>query len=143
MALHVPGDRRVLSLPAIGVALMPKLVCPACWPAYGALLSSLGLGFIPTALYLFPLTLVFLALAVTPLGTAAWTTRQRLPFALGLIASVGIVAGKFAFESKATTYLGVALLVTAWLRPRPARACPSCAPAGASGIPKERTGVSY
>ena len=32
--------------PAIASALLPKLTCPACWPAYAGLLSTLGLGFV-------------------------------------------------------------------------------------------------
>ncbi len=142
MALRIPGARRAVSLPAISVALTPKLVCPACWPAYSALLSSLGLGFIPTAPYLFALTLVFLALAVIPLAVVAWATRQSLPFLLATLASVAIVAGKFSFDSKAATYVGVALLMTAWLWPRHARSCPSCAPAGTSMTQRSVSGVS-
>lgn len=30
----------VASFPAIGTALLPKLTCPLCWPAYAALLSA-------------------------------------------------------------------------------------------------------
>ena len=30
----------LLSLPGVGVSLLPKLMCPACWPAYAAVLSS-------------------------------------------------------------------------------------------------------
>ena len=40
------------ALPATGVALLPGLTCPACWPAYGALLGSLGLGFVNYTPYL-------------------------------------------------------------------------------------------
>ena len=32
----------VASFPAIGTALLPKLTCPLCWPAYAALLSALA-----------------------------------------------------------------------------------------------------
>jgi mercuric ion transport protein len=38
----------LIVLPAIGVAMLPKLACPACWPAYAGLLSSVGLGFLCT-----------------------------------------------------------------------------------------------
>jgi hypothetical protein len=33
-------------LPAVGVAMLPNLTCPACWPAYAGLLSTIGLGFL-------------------------------------------------------------------------------------------------
>lgn len=52
----------VLAGPAVGVSLLPKFVCPVCSPAYAALLSSLGLGFLISTRYLLPVTLVFLSL---------------------------------------------------------------------------------
>src|SRR6185436_814844 len=30
----------LLTIPGIGVALLPKLACPLCWPAYAGILSS-------------------------------------------------------------------------------------------------------
>ena len=39
-------------LPAIGAALLPKLTCPACWPAYAAVLSALGVSFVDYTPYL-------------------------------------------------------------------------------------------
>ncbi len=57
-------------LPAVGVAFLPKLACPACWPAYAGLLSSLGIGFFDYTPYLLPLTAVFVLVAIA-LPTAA------------------------------------------------------------------------
>src|SRR5712692_7695051 len=54
--------RTLLTLPGIGFGLLPKLACPACWPAYASLLSSAGLGFLLSRTYLLPLTLAFLAI---------------------------------------------------------------------------------
>ena len=65
-------------VPAVGISLLPKLACPACWPAYAGLLSAVGLGFLINATYLFPLTALFLVVAVGALGaelyafTGAW-----------------------------------------------------------------------
>ena len=42
------------TLPGIGLAFLPKIACPACWPAYAGLLSSLGLGFLLDVRWLFP-----------------------------------------------------------------------------------------
>ena len=62
---HAPRYRRILAIfPAIGAVLIPGVSCPLCWPAYAGLLSSLGLGFVNYTPYLFPLTLVCLAVAV-------------------------------------------------------------------------------
>ena len=109
------GLRGALSLPAVGLALVPKVVCPACWPAYAGLLSALGIGFIPTAAYLVPLTVVFLAVAVAPLAMRARSGKSRVPFVLGLVASGLIVLGQSWLRSDPTTYVGVAVLVAAWL----------------------------
>jgi hypothetical protein len=38
--------QNLLAVPGIGLSLLPKIACPACWPAYAGLLSSLGLGFL-------------------------------------------------------------------------------------------------
>jgi len=45
----------LLALPSVGVSILPKLACPACWPAYAGLLTSTGLGFLISAVYLLPL----------------------------------------------------------------------------------------
>lgn len=115
-------------LPAVGAALLPKLTCPACWPAYAALLSSLGIGFVDYTPWLMPATLLFLAVT---LATLAWRPRRGFaPFLLGAVASNVVLAGKFAFDSELAVYTGVALLVVASLwNAWPLRkklACPSC-----------------
>jgi hypothetical protein len=42
----------LLAAPGVGVSLLPKLVCPLCWPAYAGLLSTFGLGFLISRLTL-------------------------------------------------------------------------------------------
>jgi hypothetical protein len=123
----------VLAGPAVGVSLLPKLVCPLCSPAYAALLSSLGLGFLISTRYLLPLTLVFLSVAVGALGFRASTRRGNGPFWIGFAAAVGVLIGKFWFDSPAMTYGGVGLLVLASIwNAIPARTtatvCPACLP---------------
>jgi mercuric ion transport protein len=114
-------------LPAAGAALLPKLSCPACWPAYAALLSSLGVGFVDYTPWLFPATVVFL---VFTLALLAWRPRQgSWPLALGLGASAVILIGKFAFDSDIVVYAGVTLLAAASLWnawPQRQTACPAC-----------------
>lgn len=120
------------ALPAIGAAALPKLTCPACWPAYSGLLSSMGVGFANYTPYLLPLTAAFLLLSLIALG---WRARQRRgygPLFLGLAASAVLLFGKFAFESDAAMYSGMAILVAAslwnaWPRARQtAGSCPAC-----------------
>ena len=98
-------------LPAVGAALLPKLTCPVCWPAYAAVLSALGIGFVDYTPYLLPLTLAFLGVT---LAVLAWRPRRGYaPLALGVAASMIVLVGKFFFDSDIATYAGVALLVGA------------------------------
>lgn len=130
-----PGARTgwrssLATLPGIGLAFLPKIACPACWPAYAGVLTSLGLGFLLDVRWLFPLTAVFLLIAVVALGFRARRRRGFGPFFVGLGASTIVLAGKFGFESDLAMYGGLALLVAAsiwntWPR-RAARACPAC-----------------
>lgn len=102
-------------VPAVGVSLLPKLACPACWPAYAGLLSTLGFGFLIDTAYLLPLTGVFLAVAVGALGLRASQRRGYAPFAVGVLAALVVLVGKFVFESDPAMYGGIALLVGASL----------------------------
>ena len=105
--------RLAAMLPAVGATLLPKVACPACWPAYAGLLTALGLGFLLESAVLLPLTVGFLAAALFSLGFRARRRRGYRPLVLGLLASAFIVVGKFAFDSNAVMYVGVAALVAA------------------------------
>jgi len=118
-------------LPGIGAAFLPKVACPACWPAYAGFLSSVGLGFLVNTVYLLPLTAAFLAIAVFALAFRARRRHGYGPFALGLVASAIVLIGKFSFESDPAMYAGLAVLVAAslwnsWPRKQRAATCPSC-----------------
>ncbi len=124
----------LLAVPGVGVSLLPKLLCPACWPAYAGLLSSRGLGFLISTRYLFPLTTIFLSMAAASLAFRASRRRGLGPFWIGLGATVLVLIGKFYFESMPTTYAGVGLLVMASIwNAGPSRSqsglCPACIPA--------------
>lgn len=98
-------------LPAIGAALLPKLTCPVCWPAYAAVLSALGVGFVDYTPYLLPLTMAFLTIT---LAILAWRPRRGYaPLGLGVAASALVLVGKFLFDSDLAVYAGIALLVGA------------------------------
>jgi len=103
------------ALPGIGSALLPKLACPACWPAYAGLLSSAGLGFLVDAKWLLASTAAFLLVAMAALAFGARRRRGFGPLALGLLAAVAVLLGKFAFDSDVATYAGIGLLVLASL----------------------------
>jgi hypothetical protein len=103
----------LLTVPSIGVALLPKLGCPLCWPLYAGILSSVGLGFLISAKYLFPVTAAFLLLALWVLAFRAKQRRGMGPFLLGFLASATVLTGKFYVDSNPTMYGGVGLLVIA------------------------------
>lgn len=120
-------------LPAIGLTLLPKLTCPACWSAYAGVLSSLGIGFVNYSPYLLPLTALFLILAVASLRFRAKSRRGYGPFIMGTVAAIIVLIGKFLFASGTALYGGIALLTAAslwnsWpLRKEGNGACPACA----------------
>ena len=103
----------LMTLPGVGVSLLPKLACPFCWPAYAGLLSSVGLGFLISAKYLLPITAAFLMLAVGGLAFRAHRRHGYGPFVLGLFAAVVVLAGKFWWELNPAMYAAVGLLVGA------------------------------
>ena len=123
-------------VPSIGAALLPKLACPACWPAYAGLLSSLGIEFIDYTPYLLPLTGAFLAIAVVALAYRARTRRGYGPFGLGLIGAGIVLIGKFGFDSDPAMWGGLGVLVAASLwntwpmrwnhQPGQEAECPAC-----------------
>jgi hypothetical protein len=137
MALEHEHKGILSALPAAGVALLPKLTCPLCWPAYTAFLGSLGVGFIDYTPYLLPLTATFLAISLGSLGLLA-RRRQRIePFLLGLVAAVAVLAGKFALGSDMAMYAGIALLIVTPLVPWRRKAA-SCCEASTMAAPARR-----
>lgn len=120
----------VAMLPALAAAFLPKVACPACWPAYAGVLGALGLGFLMETAVLLPLTALFLGLAVGALAFRAQRRRGYRPFLLGTIAATIVLIGKFSFERDEAMYAGLGLLVVAslwnsWPRSRKG-ACPAC-----------------
>ncbi len=98
-------------IPLMLTILVPKLTCPACWPAYSGILSALGLGFINYTPYLFPLTLLFVAMTLFSLCWKATLRRGYYPFLLGLMASGAILIGKFVLDSNRVMYGGLGFLI--------------------------------
>ncbi len=120
------------SFGSIGVALLPKIGCPACWPAYAGVLSSLGIPFVNYTPYLMPLLSIFLAIALFSLGFHARRRRGYMPFRLGILAAAIIMVGKFVFDFDQVMYGGIALLMFAsiwnsWPLKKTENAhCPAC-----------------
>ena len=124
----------LLALPGVGVSLLPKLACPMCWPAYAGLLSSVGLGFLVSTVYLLPVTAGLLVIALGAMAFRASKRHGYGPFLLGLFGSAGVLLGKFVWNSNAAMYGAVGLLIAAslwnaWPRhkaPSEGPMCPGC-----------------
>lgn len=114
------------AVPGIAFVFLPKVACPACWPAYAGFFSSLGLGFLVETRFLLPLMIVFLAVALGALAFRARDRRGFAPFWLGVCGSVVILVGRFVFGSDVAMYVGIGLLVVSSLW----NACPVRRPTG-------------
>lgn len=118
----------LLAAPGLGVALLPKVACPFCWPLYAGIISSLGLGFLISTAYLLPITIAFLLLTLAALAFRARQRRGYGPLTLGVVASAALLIGKFYLELPPVTDGGIVLLLAssiwnAWPR-RVATSCP-------------------
>ncbi len=103
----------LMTIPSVGISLLPKLACPLCWHAYTGLLTSVGLGLLVSSRYLFPVTVAFLVVAVGALALRANRRRGYGPFVLGLFAALGVLVGKFWWESSPVIYTSVGVLLIA------------------------------
>jgi hypothetical protein len=103
----------LVALPSIGVSMLPKLACPACWPAYAGLLTSIGLGFLISVRYLLPLTVAFLVLVVAAMLFRARERQGYGPFALAVFAASGILLSRFVWDTRPAVYGAIGLLVIA------------------------------
>jgi hypothetical protein len=103
-----PSDRRPKlswqgSLGALSgatlLAFLTRLLCPACWPVYAGVLSSMGLGFLIQKVWLMPLTIITLMFVIWSLAYRAKERRGYSPFILGLLGAVALLGGQFVFPS--------------------------------------------
>ncbi len=101
------------ALPGIGAALLPKATCPACWPVYAGLLSSVGLGFLMTGPYFYLFIGTLLSISLFTLAYNAKSRRGYLPFGIGLFSALVILAGKYYALSEYVFYTGAFLMIVA------------------------------
>lgn len=114
-------------IPAAGLAALPA--CPACYPLYAGVLSSLGLTLDPGAHIA-----VTAGLGVIALGALSFRARSRrgyAPLVLGVGAALLVAAGKLLFGSDSLVYAGAAALAAsgiwnAWPRGRRTPECAAC-----------------
>ncbi len=133
---HRHGDRAegltVFGIPAAGLAALPA--CPACYPLYAGILSSLGLTALIDPAAQSALTGLFLVVVVAALALHARRRHAYVPLGVGLAGSVVVLAGKFVLGWSPITYAGVALLMgaSAWnlwsIKARSGGQCEGCVP---------------
>jgi hypothetical protein len=88
----------------------------------------LGLGFLIQTTYLLPLSVASLTLALAALGFRVKRRRGYGPLAVGILAAVAFVLGKFVLDSNVAVYGGLAGLIGASLwNSLPKKSVP-CAP---------------
>lgn len=118
-------------VPGTLAAFLPTLGCPACWPAYAGLLSSMGIGFPWQGTYLLPITVLLLAIALAALGYGAGRRRGYGPLVLGSAGSVTMLLAKFLFSlpwvaNVAAGSILAASLWNAWPKKKARRSCRAC-----------------
>jgi mercuric ion transport protein len=100
-------------MPGILAALLPRITCPSCWPAYAGFLGAVGLPILMDIRWLLPLTAASLLVAIGALAVGARSRRVYAPLLVGLAAAAVVLIGKFVMGSNAATYFGTGLLVCA------------------------------
>ena len=98
---------KMTAIPVMFLALLPKVVCPLCWPLYTGVLGTVGLNFINYTPYLMPLLTLFLILTITGLIMSARVNKQYKPVYLGIISSIFILLGKSWFDTNVLIYSGI------------------------------------
>ncbi len=101
----------IVGIPAAALAALP--FCPACYPMYAGIFTSLGLTPLSHTGVQAILTLAFLAVSLAALAFRARARRGYAPLAAGCIASLVVLIGKFGLGIDAMTYSGIAVLVLA------------------------------
>jgi hypothetical protein len=109
------SKRVFTTIPGVVAALLPNVTCPACWPVYAGVSSSLGLGFLMQGRYFYPVVGVLLASSLFSLFHKAKTRYGLGPFLLGCMAATTILVGKLYSSSNYVLYIGAAILIAASL----------------------------
>jgi hypothetical protein len=102
------------AVPAVGLAALPA--CPACYPLYAGILSSLGLTAFTDPGRQVVITGVLVAVALGALALRSRARRAQGPLMLGVAGAALLIGGKFLLISSIVTYTGAAGLIaaTAW-----------------------------
>lgn len=101
------------TISAIMIAILPAIGCPACWPAYAGVLSSLGVGFFDYSPYVLPLLIAALLFSLSMLLYRSRRRHGIYPFFPGLAGAVLLLLSKTVPTVSYLLIPGATLLVTA------------------------------
>jgi len=113
---------------AIGLAVLPAAGCPACWPAWLAILASAGLGFLAATAW----QIGIMSVALAAMGIVVWrfSDRWRIWMLAGLLAggSMNVIGKVMAITALTWVGAGLLTLISIWSlwprTPRPTCGCP-------------------
>lgn len=106
--------RNLLAIVSAGVAVvLPVGACPACYPAYAAVLSSLGLPFLGAGIYPPLIASVLVALCLFSLSFRAGSRGDYRCLFVGVAGAVVFMVGRFIFDNPFVFYPGAGILVFA------------------------------
>ena len=100
----------------VATLLLPTGLCPFCWPAYAAVVASLGTGFLLEETYQLPIATGLFGLALAAHSFHARRTGRYAALLLALAGAFVALAGKFILGRQAVQYLGLFAFVlsAAW-----------------------------
>ena len=87
--------------------MLPAGLCPACLPAYAAVLASVGAGFLLETTYQAPIAAGLFALAIASQSHQARRNGRYAALLLGLTGASMALTGKFILGTPALQYTGL------------------------------------
>ena len=98
-------------LSAFGALSIPAFACPACWPAYLALLGAVGIGYFDFTPYLIPSIVISVGIALSSIGYQSYRRRSISTFVVGTLGSMLVLAGRLWLQSDVLMYGGIIVLL--------------------------------
>lgn len=113
--------------------LLPKVVCPPCWPACSAVLGASGIGFVDYAPAVPCVIAVFAVFAIGGLGRAALRTKRFGPPLVGTPGAALMVLSASTTGGRNLALAGALALLFACARS--GRATPKLHDSGTRAVP--------
>ena len=92
------------------------IFCPVCWPAAGALLASIGLGFLVNLQFIIPVLFIFLAIAWFGMYKNYKENHHHLmPLVVSVISGLFIPGGRYVLMNLTVSNIAIGLFIGAAL----------------------------